>query len=349
MFKRSGTGNYAYMSARVKAKTSKLLKEEDYNKMLMMSVPEISHYISEAGYSKEMNDLGSRHEGIELLEYATYMNMSKQFRSILESANGELKSMISAYLTKWDFENLKVVLRGRNYGLSPDKIREDLVIAGSLKEDDIERIMSAPSIEDVMAIFKTKTGLSVSDEALRLYKEENVLTRIEDELTIGYYKGVLDSITGKDRATNIFRSYIKYVIDLKNIETIMKFKMENVDGALAADFFIPGGAQLNDKIFAQANAAPTIEAAFNELQSLKVFEELKTLLSQTPNVSLLVLTMERFRLKLAIQVSHMYPLSVIPVVVYMIMKEDEVKKIRTVAHGINSGLDRDTIKNLLVI
>ncbi len=349
MFKRSGTGNYAYMSARVKAKTSKLLKEEDYNKMLMMSVPEISHYISEAGYSKEMNDLGTRHAGIDLLEYATYMNMSKQFRSILESANGELKTMIAAYLTKWDFENLKVVLRGKNYGLTPDMIREDLVIAGSLKEDDIERIISAPSIEDALAIFKSKTGLSVSDEAIHLYKEENVLTRIEDELSIGYYKSVLDSITGKDRATNIFRTYIKYVIDLKNIETIMKFKMENVDGSLAADFFIPGGAQLTDKIFAQANAAPTIEAAFNELQSLKVFEELKTMLSQTPNISLLILTMERFRLKMAIQVSHTYPLSVLPVVVYMIMKEDEVKKIRTIAHGINSGLDRDTIKNLLVI
>jgi V/A-type H+-transporting ATPase subunit C len=64
MFKHSGTGNYAYMSARVKAKQSKLLKEEDYNKMLMMSVPEISHFISEAGYSKEMNDLAVRHSGI---------------------------------------------------------------------------------------------------------------------------------------------------------------------------------------------------------------------------------------------------------------------------------------------
>ena len=349
MFKHSGTGNYAYMSARVKAKQSKLLKEEDYNKMLMMSVPEISHFISEAGYSKEMNDLAVRHSGIELLEYATYMNMSKQFRSILESANGELKDMVAAYLTKWDFENLKVVLRGKNYGLTLENMREDLVIAGSLKEDDLEKLLSAPSIEEALAIFKSKTGLSVSDEAIRAYKEDKILTKIEDEITKGYYKNVLDSISGKDRATNIFRNYMKYVIDLKNIETIMKFKMENVDGALAADFFIPGGAQLNDKIFAQANAAPTIEAAFNELQSLKVFEELKTLLSQTPNVSLLVLTMERFRLKLAIQVSHMYPLSVIPVVVYMIMKEDEVKKIRTVAHGINSGLDRDTIKNLLVI
>ena len=348
MFKRSGTGNYAYMSARVKAKTSKLLKEEDYNKMLMMSVPEISHYISEAGYSKEMNDLGSRHEGIELLEYATYMNMSKQFRSILESANGELKDMVAAYLTKWDFENLKVVLRGKNYGLTLENMREDLVIAGSLKEDDLEKLLSAPSIEEALAIFKSKTGLSVSDEAIRAYKEDKILTKIEDEITKGYYKNVLDSISGKDRATNIFRNYMKYVIDLKNVETIMKLKMENIGGEEAADFFIPGGYQLNQKIYAQAAAAPTMEAAFNELQSMKIYEELKAL-SQTPTISLLVLSMERVRLQMAIQVAHMYPLSVIPVVVYMIMKEDEVKKIRTVAHGVDSGLDRDSIKNLLVI
>ena len=349
MFKHSGTGNYAYMSARVKAKQSKLLKEEDYNKMLMMSVPEISHYISEAGYSKEMNDLGNRYEGIELLEYATYMNMSKQFRSILESANGELKDMVSAYLTKWDFENLKVVLRGRTYGLSLDQMREDLVLAGSLREDDMERLLAAPSIEDALAIVKNKTGLSVSDVAVHAYKENRVLTMIEDEITKGYYKNVLESITGKDRATNVFRTYMKYVIDLKNIETIMKFKMENIEGELAADFFIPGGYQLNQKIYTQAMAAPTVEAAFNELQSMKIYEELKTVLSQTNTISLLILSMERIRLQMAIQVAHMYPLSVIPVVVYMIMKEDEVKKIRTVAHGIDSGLDRDTIKNLLVI
>ena len=217
-----------------KAKQSKLLKEEDYNKMLMMSVPEISHFISEAGYSKEMNDLAVRHSGIELLEYATYMNMSKQFRSILESANGELKDMVAAYLTKWDFENLKVVLRGKNYGLTLDNMREDLVIAGSLKEDDLEKLLSAPSIEEALAIFKSKTGLSVSDEAIRAYKEDKILTKIEDEITKGYYKNVLDSISGKDRATNIFRNYMKYVIDLKNVETIMKLKMENIGGEEAA-------------------------------------------------------------------------------------------------------------------
>ena len=55
MFNRSGrAGNYAYAVSRVKAKKALLLKDEDYNKMLLMSVPEISRYISESGYQKEM-------------------------------------------------------------------------------------------------------------------------------------------------------------------------------------------------------------------------------------------------------------------------------------------------------
>ena len=54
MFNRSGrAGNYAYAVSRVKAKKALLLKDEDYNKMLLMSVPEISRYISESGYQKE--------------------------------------------------------------------------------------------------------------------------------------------------------------------------------------------------------------------------------------------------------------------------------------------------------
>ncbi|MDY5678350.1 MAG: V-type ATPase subunit, partial [Candidatus Methanomethylophilaceae archaeon] len=77
MFRRSGRkGNYAYTVARVKAKKSLLLGEEDYNKMLQMSVPEISRYISESGYQKEMAELAGKIEGIDLVEHATYTNMA---------------------------------------------------------------------------------------------------------------------------------------------------------------------------------------------------------------------------------------------------------------------------------
>ncbi|MCL2510023.1 MAG: V-type ATPase subunit, partial [Methanomassiliicoccaceae archaeon] len=108
MFRRKrGRGNYAYTVARVKAKKSLLIKEEDYDKMLMMTVPEISKYISEAGYSKEMVDLAGRLSGMELLEHATSLNMAKAFGSILATSTGELYEMVSAYLDKWDVWNLK--------------------------------------------------------------------------------------------------------------------------------------------------------------------------------------------------------------------------------------------------
>ena len=50
MFGRSGKkGNYAYIVARVKSKKAALLKDDAYSKMLMMSLPEISRFISESG------------------------------------------------------------------------------------------------------------------------------------------------------------------------------------------------------------------------------------------------------------------------------------------------------------
>ena len=65
MFGRSGKkGNYAYIVARVKAKKAGLMNGDAYSKMLMMSLPEISRFISESGYQKEITELtGCSEEG----------------------------------------------------------------------------------------------------------------------------------------------------------------------------------------------------------------------------------------------------------------------------------------------
>ena len=235
MFNRSGAGNYSYTSARVKAKKSKLLKEEDYNKMLMMSVPEISHYISDAGYSKEMADLGNRYEGLSLVEYATYANMAKAFRSILNSSTGALSRMVNAYLTKWDFENLKTIMRGKKYGLPIEEIREDLVPAGNLSMDDLDKMLSLTTIEDILAAFSKKIHIVVPDDVISSYKTNGILGSIEDVLVKEYYKNLLASISSSDRPTQIFRTYIKTCIDLKNVETVLKFKADGITGDVVVE------------------------------------------------------------------------------------------------------------------
>ena len=349
MFNRSGAGNYSYTSARVKAKKSKLLKEEDYNKMLMMSVPEISHYISDAGYSKEMADLGNRYEGLSLVEYATYANMAKAFRSILNSSTGALSRMVNAYLTKWDFENLKTIMRGKKYGLPIEEIREDLVPAGNLSMDDLDKMLSLTTIEDILVAFSKKIHIVVPDDVISSYKTNGILGSIEDVLVKEYYKNLLASISSSDRPTQIFRTYIKTCIDLKNVETVLKFKADGITGDVVVEYWIPGGTEVDEKVMSQLAAAQDIQAAVNEMQQLRMYSEIKDSLSQDSTILDVVGVINKYRVELANKVGHMYPLSVIPVVDYMIHKENEVRNIRMIAHGTDSGLDRDTMKKLLVI
>ena len=349
MFNRSGAGNYSYTSARVKAKKSKLLKEEDYNKMLMMSVPEISHYISDAGYSKEMADLGNRYEGLSLVEYATYANMAKAFRSILNSSTGALSRMVNAYLTKWDFENLKTIMRGKKYGLPIEEIREDLVPAGNLSMDDLDKMLSLTTIEDILAAFSKKIHIVVPDDVISSYKTNGILGSIEDVRVKEYYKNLLASISSSDRPTQIFRTYIKTCIDLKNVETVLKFKADGITGDVVVEYWIPGGTEVDEKVMSQLAAAQDIQAAVNEMQQLRMYSEIKDSLSQDSTILDVVGVINKYRVELANKVGHMYPLSVIPVVDYMIHKENEVRNIRMIAHGTDSGLDRDTMKKLLVI
>ena len=350
MFKRSGTGNFAYTSSRVKAKKSKLLKAEDYNKLQMMSVPEISRYISEAGYVKEMTDLAGAHDGLELVEYATYGNMAKAFRSILGAASGDCKNMVGAYLKKWDYLNALTILRGKRYGLPLDEIRMDLVVAGYLNTEDLEKLMQMANVDDILAAFCAMEHIRIPDEVMAIYKAQTALGPIEDFFVISYYRELLASVKGKnDRPTTVFRNYIRSVIDVKNIETLLKFKIENVDPEVAMRYYIDGGREIDEKLMSQYLATADVASLLNDLQQLKMYADIKDYVSADTDVIGAMNALAHYQSDLAESVSALYPLSVLPVVDYMLRKEAEVKNIRMIAYGTNAGLDPAVIKEMLVI
>jgi len=349
MFRLSkGSGNYAYVVAKVKAKKSLLLKEEDYDKMLMMTVPEISRYISEAGYSKEMTDLATRLSGLNLLEHATYLNMSKAFSIILTASKGELYDMVYAYLNKWDIWNLKVILRGKSYGVDVESIREDLVIAGKLHADALEKLIAFDSEDDIIANYGKMTQVNFPQDILAAYKANGNLAVIEDFLDKMYYERLLISINQSSRPSLLFYEYIREEVDMKNFETILKLKAEGIYGEPVMKFLISGGKRIDDKMLTAFANAEDINSLLSEVSQLKFGEEIKEAL-EAKDVRGVVLGLRKYEREKAKKFSRLYPLSVIPVVDYMINKEYEVRNIRAIARGTESGLERETIKGLLVI
>jgi V/A-type H+-transporting ATPase subunit C len=351
MFRRKGMkGNYAYTVARVKAKKSLLLGEEDYNKMLQMSVPEISRYISEFGYQKEINDLAGRVEGVNLVEYATYSNMAKVFSSILGASQGELHDMVSAYLCKWDIWNLKVILRGKSYGLGADGIRADLVPAGSLGAESLEKLIALDTNDDIIANYSRMTGMTIPADVMSEFKESDNLGVIEDYLEKSRYNILLSSIDPSSRPTKMFQDYVRSEIDVRNLKTILKLKAEGIYGEVVLKYVIPGGRRIDKKFALQLANAETIADASSDLQQLDCYDILKEFVeSENVPVRTVISDMKRYEIAMAKKFSHMYPLSVVPVLDYMIHKEIECRNIRAVSRGIESGLDKEIIRGLLVI
>ena len=348
---RSGKqGNYAYSVARVKAKRGKLIGSEGYANMLMMSVPDISRFISENGYQKEMIEMAGKTEGIDLLEHATYKNMATVFRGIYESAAGELKDMVSAYLEKWDIWNLKVVLRGKSYGVDKDSIREDFVPAARLDQSDLEKLLALDSTGDIITAYRRKMGISIPNEVATAHETDGNFAKLEDHLDKAHYDKLLLSVDPTSRPARLFQEFIRKEIDIVNVETILKLKAEGIFGEIVEEYIIPGGKQISRKLATQLANAETIEAAVADMTQLDFYNAIKDVpIGETNTLRSIVAGIRKYQKGEAETFSHLYPLSVIPILDFMIQKEIEVSNIRIVARGIESGLDREIIRGLLVM
>jgi len=90
----------------------------------------------------------------------------------------------------------------------------------------------------------------------------------------------------------------------------------------------------------------------SELVKYPFYEDVKDsleIMERTRSLTEVSLAMKRHVLREAETFSHVYPLSVLPIIDFMVRKKNEVDNIRIIARGKQSGLDTETIKKLLVV
>ena len=343
-------GNYAYTATRAKAMKALLIKEDDYNKMLQLSVSELARFTSEAGYAKEIAELGDKTEGVDLVERATYAYLANTCKSLLRGAQGELYTLIASYLQKWDNWNIKVILRGKSYGLPVESIRDDLVPAGNFGAEELEKFISLESSEEILNAYCKAEAIEIPADILAGFKQTGNLGQIEDFLDKFQYERLIKVIPTNTLPTRMFSDYIRREVDMKNLETILKLKVEGITGDAVMNYVIAGGKQIDAKFAKQLADAETVKDTYSDLAQLDFYDYIKELIEAGDmTVRDLILKMKKYELEESRKFSKEYPQSILPVVDYMICMENEARNIRTIARGIESGLDREVIKGLLVI
>src|SRR5688572_3907289 len=115
---RKGNSNYAYAVARVQAKRAKLIPPSEFEKVLKMDVPEITRYIQDSAYKNEVDELASKFSGLDLLEAALTVNEERVYESVRSMVGGGAGAIVSLFLDRYHYEDLKTLLRRKASGAS---------------------------------------------------------------------------------------------------------------------------------------------------------------------------------------------------------------------------------------
>ncbi len=343
--------NYPYVTARVRAKKAKLLKSDSYQKMLLMSVSEIGRMLGESEYRREMAEYGGTMEGASLVEFATYRNLASVLKDILHYCTSELREMVAAYLGKWDAHNLKVVLRGRYASATVQQTEWQLIPAGSFRIEFLRSLMVMSAVDDMLAASR-RAGLPLSEEAVRSYKTTRRLSTLEDEIDKGYYARLLATDTS-DEAASIFIAFIRREIDVHNLQTVLRLKTEGLHPEQKLPYLVPGGLNFGMKVLRQLVELPTVDDMVSAIRSRRsyanVVQEEAKFEHGWADLRSVAMALDRVHVLESQKLEKLNPLSILPVLDYMLRKEIEVRNIRILARGKQSGLTADEIRSVLVI
>lgn len=341
-------GNYPYVTARVKAKKPKLLRRDDYVKLVASSPSEIARNLQEGHYKREVDELASKYRGARLVEMATRLHLSRQYVEVTAYSTGELQRLIQLYLQRYDIYNIKTVVRGKLSGVSDEEIESQLIPAGALRAEELGQLARLGQVDEVIErLSKTLYG-PLLREGLEGGKREN-LARVENDLDKLYYKTLLRAITPTTEPKRAFLNFVKLEADILDLKTILRLRAGGVEDPTPYLVDPEAGAITTASANRLMRAAP--DEFVHEVEAMPFGAAAAPALAryfQDKDLNKVTIALDKALLESAAGFSRRYPLSLLPVVDFILRKKVEVDNLRIIAAGLEHGLREDTIRGLLV-
>lgn len=329
---------YAYIVARTKVMKSRLLKGEDFRKLLNMSFDEIVRFLEETEYRKEIDEIGYRYSGPRLLDYALASNLAKTYRKILQVSFGDARTLIREYLKRWDVWNIINIIRGKNAGVQPELMEETIVPAGEFSEEYLKSLM----VKEMDEIVKEMEGTPYYEALSKIGSVP--MNVVEDEMYKAYYRKIVE-IPAREFETKLFVNFIKMEIDIRNIKTILRLKIDGASTEEILERIIPGGYELTEDE-ARKLAAMSFDEISKSLEGYWFWKEVENV---TEELSEIEVNFDKAWISAIARRASNYPLSVLPVLQYMVLKKVEVDNLRILGWGKYYGLPNEEIERQMVI
>ena len=320
----------------------KLLRQEDYQKLLKMELPEIIKFLQESDYKKAIDELALSLKGVDLIEAALNKGLADFFRKLRQMSDMRTREILDIYLERWDIHNAKTVMRSFFSATPAEKMKHYLVPAGAMKEEFYLQLAKTNSIEEIIKRLSFANE-KIREQMIAAYGSSKSLLQAESILDQYYYDKMFRSSKRLGADAAIFKRFLGDEIALLNLKTILRLRSENIDSAEIRKYLIMPQGHQDAEIMGVLNASS--ENLLSEVQKTRYGKHL----SGSENSVDVEMAAEKFLVQKYASTAYMNPLSVTPLLTIMFIKAAEVSNLKRLIKAKQLGLPQDFIEKTVIL
>jgi vacuolar-type H+-ATPase subunit C/Vma6 len=332
---------------------SELMSEADLDELMgKASANDVAQALLSSPYSIEMAEALSRNQGADAVEDAVSRNLVNTFGRLLRACGGEYRELAQFFLSRWDLNAVKSLLRNRHRELDAESGTDSLTPGPGLPIGLMKELASQNSMEAlVRGLVAWKPSLSRPlEEKLADYQSTRDLRILEEALDRRYFAESGARLTGDDDDfEGVFvRNLLKLEIDRINLRILLEPRDPSSSPDEAIQRLLPRGRIPLATMREMASQTP--ERAVALLKGTPYAEMADDLADhvRAGNVSRLERMFELAFLQQLKRAAQQEPIGLAVLMRYAWLKYNEVMNLRMIARGADIHLSPDRIREEMV-
>lgn len=324
--------DYAYPTGRIRAREIKLLDTSRLERMLEASSPQEAYKVlTEADYGFGGDAAGDFHSFETLLSD----ELKKTFLLLHELA--PKIEVVKAFQRRYDFFNIKVLLKAEFQGLETPSI---LIDAGTYEKDEIIRIIRERDYEELTPVMRDAV-LNVYDVFSRT-RDPQVIDLLLDKASFSQFASDLLNI---DNA--FLQGIAKLTVDITNLKMYVRARAINKTTGFLKKILLDGG-EIPAELYIENADKPfeVLAEALRETRYRDVVKKGLDMYREKGNVSSLEKLLDNFFMEFLYQ-AKLITVGVEPFIAYLYAKETEIRNVRIIMTGKINNLPADLIRERL--
>lgn len=333
-----------------------LTKEQLYDLARAKDVAEIAQKLETSWYGSDIEAAASVHKPPELIEVAVNRHLVQVNRTAMQACPVFGKNALAAYLSKWDIENIELIIAAKSLGRSLEQTEAFLVSSRNIPVGisssviplgELHSLLQQPDIEAVIN-YLVKYGYgAMLLQQLGEFRKTGDLGVFSSALQTLYYSKLFSELRFLQGDEGVLREYMRAEVAKRNVLNLLKSRESKLDREIFSKHLIDGGLVSKENTL-EMYTSPDLGDIVTKFTAWFDLSSAVEKYGQSGNLTEFEVAMDKLIVSKYLPKFRSLSISLTAVFAFVLQAEFERANIRRITYAKQYGMTEEYIRSIIL-